>query len=311
MSLSTTLSSSAFTRLETLRAELPNLTKTKVVNALQSLMSLPSLRNLGLTFYSVRLLPSLRFFERCSPEIRHLTLFSDGDLSDDGSRPTPCPIAETIHLTSLKVYSTKITEDHAWVERFCQALRPLALSRLKALALDSSFTSSLWHVIPKANIQALDLDTPQRGMNYSTFDLSEFSNLRFLRISGRWDNTMVSMVIPTLRTAAACERLHTVEIRTQRSKLTEAVCAEIDAVLTTLPFSALSAVTLEQAWEWDWRKDGDKICGVPFDEDLWKWFPRLGARNLFRTLKDDRLSFAARWRVGRCLCNCSFFAIVF
>ncbi|KAF7342267.1 hypothetical protein MVEN_01814800 [Mycena venus] len=227
-----------FTRLQSVSiSEMQQLSELSIplANALQRLLSAPSICTLRLHATFSDLFTLIQIWEHCSPAIRHLDL--SVRLYDDGFRqgivedflPGISDRAPSIPLQSLRI---SFSRSHAYDQHTlipC-ALYPFVLSHLTALNIHGEWIVP-WKHFESSTLQILDVKAMKRG---SAIDLSLFPNLLHLRM------TLVQPIPPmmfgTLATISSAHHIRTIFIRFcfDSSISNHSRCVQLDFTLSNL-----------------------------------------------------------------------------
>ncbi|KAJ7899688.1 hypothetical protein B0H13DRAFT_2518548 [Mycena leptocephala] len=187
--------------------------------SIQKLLSLPTVRRVGILCNFDDPARFLELWDGCSPSIKHLELYCDATW-----QPTPivspiahhCPapiVLESLRMTSVEGLGDWLTHE----------LCPFDFSSLKVLSVHSNVDLLRWPIFRSAlaTITALDIKVCDMYV-----DLSALSALAILRISGFDERTWADSVVDTLSTIPPTNCIHTIIITT--TQLNKTICAKLE-----------------------------------------------------------------------------------
>ncbi|KAJ6517612.1 hypothetical protein DFH09DRAFT_1195320 [Mycena vulgaris] len=241
---------------------------------IQKLLSLPTVRRVGILCTFDHPTRFLQIWDRCSPSIRHLELYIT-----EGSTPIVRPAAHhcsaPIVLESLRI--TSVEGLGGWL---AHELCPFDFSTLKLLSVHTNTNLLCWPIFRSAlsTIEALDFKAYDGWT--PCIDLSPFTNLVTLRMSMAGDAAL-AVVLDTLSTVTPVNSIQTIIVTA--SRLDAAICAQLESKIISLPLHR-SVLEVEM----------NLIIGdVHRNDNLAKYFPTLSAMNKLRQI--DRDGWTDNW----------------
>ncbi|KAK7018164.1 hypothetical protein R3P38DRAFT_3360005 [Favolaschia claudopus] len=251
------------------------------VHQMQRLLASPKLRY---AFLDARLAAAqcTDMLTNASPTIEHLSLFGGrwtGKSALDTTNTVP------IRLKSARLLVSDFTTDFTWSSGSATSF-PFDLSHLQALAICGR--SIPWDMIPRANIRILSLD----NQCSTSINLASFPCLRILVLDiCRW---FLPELLETLKTLSPQHNnnIHTIalSISSYQARGIDFECSRLDAMLSSWAMKSLRSVEIEHI-TWDLPSTTSEIT-----RNLEKQFPRLKARNLFRTNVRYAGSVPKQWK---------------
>ncbi|KAK6969388.1 hypothetical protein R3P38DRAFT_3146170 [Favolaschia claudopus] len=272
----------AFTQLHTLWLDLPLHAPTRLL--LQSFLGRIPLSRLSLMVWSGYQADYAAFLRSCPPIVRHLELAVE-------SLPTAVHATQRHGIDQRSVITLKSLQWNwlgidtlASAEDLDSIIYPFDVSQIEALSVHGYKAEFLrWSALPVSLIRILDLNIEHRD-DWSTLNLSPFSNLRMLRIC--YMSPLSAPVVDTLKSLKHHQPLHTIVISmyySQNHRLQYSnEYMELDSVLSTLTLDTLSTFELEQRRGWNPRVS--------------EFFPLSIARGMFTTLYRSEELVIERWR---------------
>ncbi|KAF7343385.1 hypothetical protein MVEN_01770900 [Mycena venus] len=249
-----------FTHLESVGFWNLGTTTLRSAIALRRLFSLPTLCRVTLnsSFFDPAAFQAL--WGTCSPHIKHLRLGCYSPVGRSFLRPNTGPVA----LSSLKLESSNDVAE--WLNHdFC----PFDFSQLAALSVTAHHTLVVGQPRMRAahrTIEVLEFDI---GVLFdgTCIDLSQFSNLQFLRINIYAFQQAMTIALDTLATITSSSPIRRIVLSILPAYNVEAdMCDLLDSKVAGLPLQHLSAVELE--------------TNIEYYNRLASYFPRLRSQNL-------------------------------
>ncbi|KAK7036269.1 hypothetical protein R3P38DRAFT_2911190, partial [Favolaschia claudopus] len=279
------ISSIVFTHLETVVLMVDEQPREDTEETITRLMGLPTLRRLGYTHrhFNSPISNSAYLLNHCSPSIRHLEVFLTIERGD--SLNFVHDVVPHICIQSLRLNGRVDPLDNPRTLSLDKMLRPFNFSELKALNLDGVLR---FHEdkIPKSQIKILNIDSGWPERHSTPTELGAFTGLWYLHLSVQGEDPRTS-VIPTLH-SLTCS-IHTIVISALSS-----------------PYPPLSGFVLEQMAvdyytliQHPMRpRTASQRRKTAFQPEIGNFFPKLVARNLFRTVwcSGHSQAISARWR---------------